>query len=292
VDFTKIRVTQSLEIIVGEQTRLYDTVLVKYRIENGDDKEHVVGLRIMVDTFIGSNDGVPFFIPPAEKQPAKWVDKMEVTRTIPQFIHALESADLSDKTNTVALFGLKVKGSEPIEKLVICRWPQNSEARWGGGNGPGQWKYEPMDLNPNAKDSCVVLYWAQTKIKPGETRELAFTYGLGRILGDGNAGAVGQGGKMRLFTSPGVVNDKPFIIVAYIKGNANQKVTLKLPAALTLAEGEKADQATPQPTGEGYSQVTWRVKGAKPGKYTIEAEAPGIGNAKEIVELRPTSLFE
>src|SRR5262249_56217324 len=103
-----------------------------------------------------------------------------------------------------AVGGLKERGGEPIEKMVICRWPKNSEARWGGGKGPGEWKYEPMDQNPNAKDSAVVLYWAQTNMKPDEHRNLAFTYGLGRITSDlspDDQVKVAEGGRMRLFVT-------------------------------------------------------------------------------------------
>jgi hypothetical protein len=178
--------------------------------------------------------------------------------------------------------------------MVICRWPQNSEARWGGTGGAGDWQYQPMDQNLNARDSCVVLYWAQVNMKPDEKRDLAFTYGLGRVLADNdpNLDIVPTATqKLRLFTAPGAVAGKPFVVVAYVKDAANQKVTLKLPAGLVLADGEKAEQATEAPNREGYSQLTWRAAAAKPGAYVIEAAGSG-GTAKEIVQVRETSLFE
>src|SRR5262249_15946275 len=149
------------------------------------------------------------------------------------------------------------------EKLVICRWPQNSEARWGGTGAPGDWQYEPMDKNPNARDSCVLLYWAQAKMKPDERRDLAFTYGLGRTLADTKDEAtVPQGGKLRLFTSPGAATGRPFVVLGYVQGDA--KVTLKLPPDLTFAEGDKAEKTPGPANSAGYSQVTWRVEGPKP----------------------------
>src|SRR5262249_25430428 len=157
---------------------------------------------------------------------------------------------------TLAVVGLKIKGNEPIERMVICRWPQNSEARWGGGNGPGEWKYEPMDQNPNAKDSAGVLYWAQTNMKPNEHRDLASTYGLGRITSDLNPDSgVKQagGGKMRLFVPPGVGLTKPFIATAYIKASdPNQTVTLKLPDGLSFMPGQNPQQTVPPPSSGGY----------------------------------------
>jgi hypothetical protein len=292
-EFARIRITQSVELIIGEQTRLYDTALVKYHIWCRDKTPHNVGLRIMLDTFIGSNDGLPFYVSPTASKSAHFVDKMEVIaqKDMPSFIQSLESTDLADPNSALARVGVKLKGCEPVEKLVICRWPQNSEARWGGTGAPGDWAYEPMDKNPNARDSCVVLYWATTNMKPDEMRALAFTYGLGRVLSDANnEAAAAQGGKLRLFTSPGARTGQPFVVCAYVKGDA--KVTLKLPVGLTLADGDKAEQAASAANNAGYGQVSWRVQGAKAGKFAISAEAPGIGIAKETVEVRDTSLFE
>jgi hypothetical protein len=302
-EFGRVRVTQSVEIVIGEQTRLFDTALIRYQIWNRDKTPHTVGLRVMLDTFIGSNDGVPFYIPSVtspdgrEMKGAHLVDKMETfpQKDIPDFVQALETGNLEDKDATVAVVGLKIKGAEPIEKMVICRWPQNSEARWGGTGAPGDWVYEPMDKNPNAKDSAVILYWQQTNMKPDEKRNLAFTYGLGRIisLNDPNSDVkVAQGGKMRLFVGRASLT-KPFVATAYVKASdPNQQVTLRLPKGLEFVPGEKDTKSVPAPGPAGYSQVTWRLKAKETGSFVIEADAPTIGIATEKVTINKDSLFD
>jgi RNA polymerase sigma factor (sigma-70 family) len=179
----KIRVVQSVEIVVGEQTRLHDTALVKYRIENRDDKPHEVGLRFLLDTCIGANTGVPFYVPQTNNKQARLVDTMEVipAADMPDYTMALETADLNDPNATLASVSLKIKGFEPLDKAVICRWPDDSDAGWGGSNAAGDWRYEPINQNPNYKDSCLLLYWATRPMKPGEQRDVAFAYGLGRV---------------------------------------------------------------------------------------------------------------
>ena len=63
-DDQKIKVTQFVELVRGEQSRLLDTCRVRYRIENlPNGAERQVGIRFLLDTFIGGNDGVPFTIP-------------------------------------------------------------------------------------------------------------------------------------------------------------------------------------------------------------------------------------
>ena len=294
---TRVRVVQSVEIVIGEMTLLYDTALIKYHVWNRDKAPHTVGVRVMLDTLIGRNDGVPFYIPPTEEKPARLVDKMEIfpQKDIPDFIQALETGDLNDQNATLAVVGLKIKGNEPIEKMVLCRWPQNSEARWGGTNGPADWAYEPMDKNPNAKDSAVILYWALANMKPDEHRDLAFTYGLGRITSDldpKDQSKTAPGGKMRLFC-PKASKTKPFVAYAYIKAtDPNQTVTLKLPAGIEFVQGQKAEQTVPPPGPAGYSQVSWKLKASKTGEYELQADAPNIGTATEKIRVQDASLFD
>src|SRR5205823_1843637 len=62
----KIYVTQHVEIVPSEQSQVLDTCLVYYTVEYRGDAVSAprkVGVRIMLDTFIGANDGVPFVIP-------------------------------------------------------------------------------------------------------------------------------------------------------------------------------------------------------------------------------------
>ncbi len=298
-EYSRVQCTQTVEIVVGEATRLYDTALVKYTLTNHDKVPHTVGLRVMLDTFIGAEDGVPFYIPPVydgsgrEMKPDRLVDKMEIfaQKDIPDFVQALETSNLNDPNGTVAIVGLKLRNVEPIEKMVICRWPQNSEARWGGTGAPGDWVYEPMNKNPNAKDSCIVLYWQQVTMKPGESRDLAFTYGLGRIAGE-YEDSKNFNGRMRLMVGNRTQVGKPITLLAYVRStDPGQTVTLRLPEGLTLLPGQTAEQAVPKPGPAGYSTVTWRAITSRPGDYQVEADAPNIGTAKKPFTVWADSIF-
>ena len=81
---------------------------------------------MMLDTYIGANDGVPILIPPSEGSPSgRLLDTMAVFEKdqVPAFIRALESAEPNDRNGTVAEMGLKLRGLEPLSKVVVCRWP-------------------------------------------------------------------------------------------------------------------------------------------------------------------------
>ncbi len=284
----KIRVTQFVEIVPGEQSRLLDTCLVYYKVENFGTVSHTVGLRILLDTFIGSNDGVPFVIP---GQPGLMQDAREYSqKEIPDYIEALENPDL-EKPGTVAhigLAGLKLPGTDldPITKMLICHWPvaSSSEVRW---EPTDEEKKIPITGGDNP-DSCVFLYWPTLKLDAGEKREMAFTYGLGKIAVDAAAGkqqiGLTAGGAFR----PGGV----FTVTAYLKNaQEGQKVSIDLPEGLSLVDKETATQQVPLPAGAAYSQVSWRVKAEANGEYKITASSDGK-SVSHAVKIKSSGLFD
>jgi hypothetical protein len=298
-EFGKIRVTQSVEIIIGEQTRLYDTALIRYQIWNRDKEPHIVGLRFMLDPQVGSSKGLPYYVPPLvqnghEIKPAHFLDDLEVFKQseIPDFIQAAQSKQLDDPNLAVALLRLKIKGAEPLEKMVICRWPPNSEARWGGTGTPGDWAYEPMKKDPDLKDPCIALYWAKCQMKPDEHRQMAFTYGLGHVWEPPDTrGPPPFRKEMRLFVGPNASFTRPFTVFAYLRDvEPGQTVELALPKGLEFEPGWKAVQNVPAPGPYGLSLVTWQLRAIETGAFIIEATAPGIGFAAEKVLVNQTGI--
>ena len=66
-DDLPIKVTQTVELVRGSQTRKLDTCRVLYTLENTSKKQdYLVGLRFLLDTVIGTNDGAPFIVPGEE----------------------------------------------------------------------------------------------------------------------------------------------------------------------------------------------------------------------------------
>ncbi len=115
-----VEITQSLRIIPGAQTNKLDTVLVRYRIENRGNKNLTIGFRTLLDTFIGSNDGVPFLIPGDSELCSS--SKIMNSAGVPDFLQALENNDLNNP-GTVANLSLLNPGLEKPSKLTLGCWP-------------------------------------------------------------------------------------------------------------------------------------------------------------------------
>ncbi len=272
-----LSITQEVEIVRGEQTGLLDTCLVKYTLENRGKATPTVGLRVMLDTYIGANDGVPFLIP--GEQHLLTTMRTFGPKDMPDSISALERPDPKDP-GTVAHMGLKLQGLEPIEKMEICRWP--------GPNVHWDIKPEPMtNAEGGQGDSCVVLYWPYQKMEPSEKRVVGFTYGLATVSSsDTSAGRLGL--MAHGSTRPGGT----FTVTAYVKGaQAGQKVSIELPENLTLAEGQAAEQTIAADQAGKDAQVSWRVQvGKQLGDQTITVIS-GPSREKFTVKIRNQSIF-
>ncbi len=295
---SSVEVTQEIRIVPGDANALLDTVLVRYTVENIGGSGCTVGFRTMLDTYIGGNDGVPVFVPAVEGHPEHLVTTKEVLKfkEIPDFVQVYESDNLSDPKNTNAVMGLRIGGCEEPAKFVICRWPGESggggEAAWGNEEPKtGDWSYVAMNDPPDKpKDSCMVIYWEKRNMQPKEKRVFGYTYGLGKIADPGDGPPPEPGGRQLSLQVVKALHNQEFPIIATIvKGQQDQKVTLKLPAGLKLAPGQSLEKTT---DASERATITWKVIGPK-GEYKVEADAPGIGTAKATikVKLESDSIF-
>jgi hypothetical protein len=284
----RIQVTQHVEIIPSEQAvvvahqgkdqpmRLLDRVLIRYTLTNLDDRPHRVGIRFLLDTFIGSNDGVPFILP-GETRLCDTQREFNDPNNIPDFIQALERPDLHNP-GTVAQLALKLKGLEKANRVTLGAWPHFSL----GGKARGhltRWEvpYLSMQAN-NRQDSAVTLYWDEQVLKPGQKRDVGFAYGLGPLESQAQRLGLSFGGS---FEPSG-----EFTVTALVRlPKAGEKLTLRLPKGFELVKGS-AVQAVPPPKKGSISPVTWRVKAPRSGRYLIQVESSKGGVQERRVLIR------
>lgn len=234
-----IRVTQLLE-------PSGDAVLVRWLLENTGGRQHTAGLRLQLDTLIGSNDGVPFAVP---GQPGLVTTSADFKGgQAPEFVQALEKPDVNNP-GTVARLSLRLGGKiEAPGRVSLTRWPGGSLA----------WEIPVANMG---SDSAAVLYWDERPLAPGHVREIGFAYGIGAVTGNkGHLGATVSGRPEA---------GKEFFVTAYINNPvAGETVTLDAPAGANVVG--PATVSVPQPNGGNRTAlVTWRVRAERAGMFRL-----------------------
>jgi hypothetical protein len=301
-----IKVTQMVEIVPGRVVReketkklkrLMDTCLVRYEITNEDRDEHRVGLRFLLDTLIGENDGVPFLFPDG----ASGCDTMKVFTgpEVPEYLLAIENDLESSKgqsPGTVAKiqFSLGSRFSPP-SRVVLGAWPDPRLQQFGHSTARGRftlWDVPEASMKevvrakpPGKPDSAVTIYWSPQPLRPGQTREVGLTYGLGSIASEETGGQLGLIGAERARVN------QEFTLQAVVRNPAaGQTVTLEVPDGLALVEESKRTQDAP-PVAAGAarpeSTVTWRLKGARTGAYTLTVRSSTNLSQSRMVLIEP-----
>jgi hypothetical protein len=271
-----------VELVPGPQSRLLDTCLVRYVIENGDpNAAHTVGLRFLLDTQIGANDGVPFLIP-GETALCDTLKDFRTPREVPDYLLALERDDLANP-GTVASVGLKVGGGvEPPDRVTLGVWPGHPLQRLGATQAVGSWTLWDVPVLPIKTplrlklqpgegwwpDSAVTLYWKERPLPPLGKRVVGFSYGLGSLAASQSKGklALSVGGLL----TPG----SEMTVTALVHDpQPDETVTLLLPEGLQLADGSPRQTVRPPPPGAARktSPVTWRVRVGDNGVYELRA---------------------
>jgi hypothetical protein len=287
----KVQVTQTAEIVRGEQSGLLDTCLVRYTIENKESRPQAIGLRVLLDTFIGANDGVPFTIP-GDPDLCDTQKTFETADKVPDFIQALENEDLAHP-GTVAHLKLKLGGRiEPPTHVILGAWPDDYLQKllnMPQAKGPDTlWDVPVLSMKAGwPYDSAVTIYWDDKLLPPGDKRELGFTYGLGNVA---------SSGKLLLTVDGTFKPGGELTVVAQVSDpQPDEKVTLKLPAGFVLSGSSAATQTVPPVPANAArrnSTVTWKVKAGPVGSHQLDAESSTGAKQSVKVLIKASSIFD
>jgi hypothetical protein len=299
----RIEVTQEVQVVRGEQSGLLDTCLVRYVIENKDGAEHRVGVRFLLDTFIGANDGVPFTIPGASGLCDTYMT-FTSPRLVPDFIQALEYEDLRNP-GTVANVQFRLGGRiESPSRVILGGWPNSLlkqfSPRYRAARADQTLWDVPVismtelrqlaaeDGKEAAADSAVTMYWPERPLPPGARREVGFAYGLGKVSSNESQG------KLLLTVGGQLVRNRDFTLTALVNNpQRGEKLTLDLPPGFTLVDGQR-EQAVPQvPAGARQnSPVTWRLRAGRDGPFKLVVQSSTGAKQTLPVRIRSQGVFD
>jgi hypothetical protein len=279
-----------------------DTCLVRYTLENRDARPHRVGIRFLLDTFIGANDGVPFTIPGASGL-CDTKERFDRPAAVPDFIQALERDD-PQNPGTVAYLQFRIgRQVESPGRVLLGGWPNSELKRFGFKEAKAQltlWNVpfiSMKELDQLARrigqrasyDSAVTMYWDEQPLEPRMKRVVGFAYGVGNVDTRESAGHL-------LLTVGGrLVPDGEFTLTALVHNpQPGERLTLSLPPGFATIEGAEEQEVPPVPASAARpdSTVTWRIRAGNDGKYELTVQSNKGAKQKLPLTIRTRGVFD
>ncbi len=304
-----LEVRQVVKVVPGRQSARLDTCLVRYVLENKGTKPLKVGLRFLLDTFIGANDGVPFTIPGKDGLCDEQMG-FDKPSAVPDYIEALERDDLREPGTVarVRFRGLSERVEAP-DRVTLGGWPETDfRAKYPAANGKdtlwdvpvldiralrnlrrdreGREEDVPKSWRQTDPDSAVTMYWPERELAAGASREVGFAYGPGTVFGD-------EKGKLGLSLDGRFVPGGEFTLTAQVSNpGRGEKLTLELPAGFELLPGSPTEQEVPPVAagaGRSISVVTWRVRAGPVGTHNLLIRSSTGDSVKQSVRVHPAA---
>jgi len=287
-----IVITQELSFIESTTTGYPDTAQIKYQITNEGNSSQRVGLRVVLDTMLGPNDGAPFRVRDQEVLR----DKVLIRDDIPEYWQAFDSLE-----DPMVMAQGDLRGPELTapDEVYMTNWGSLADGAWDFNFRPGREFYREGEFE---LDSAIALYWTAEDLEPGETRDFVTSYGLAGIDIVPGLLSVGLSAPARI-----IFDDftDSFQVMAYMQNNLDVaaqdvEVELELPDGYEVVEGSDRLTQVGELEAAGRMQFAWQVAPTdKPDKSDIlnigvRADASNTDgtHASRQVEMMPPAVLE
>ncbi len=144
---------------------------ISYTIKNNSKKTHKVGIRLILDTWAGANDGVPFLLPTGDtKQLYRSEVEFTPSAAVMWQIYDTERAKVGKNLAVEpALQNILIgKDLVPPDRVALANWPNAVTSLWD---------YAVSGDRRITGDSAVILWWHPAEIKAGSSQLIATELG-------------------------------------------------------------------------------------------------------------------
>lgn len=284
-----VEIKQILTIITNPFTGFEDLVSVRYEYTNtgespsnssdwnegpsygteapSADGSKQVGVRIMMDTMLGDNDGSPFRINGEEVTR----EREYIGNAVPQYWQSFDSLEEPNVTSTGFFF---FSENEKPDKVQFADWPDIRGSNWN-------YCIDENDYITN--DSAVAAYFYPRTLPAGSTGSVVTYYGISGFAGgnsdlDGDLGVrVTSPAKMNVSEDGGYANN-PFVVSVYAN-NRGARTLENVKAVLSINNSQQLildeSQASTVTVGDLYggngTSLQWRLR-ALPQQELTNAE--------------------
>lgn len=168
-----LEVYQNFSFLKSKESALVDTVKITLTIKNPGDSDVSVGVRYLLDSYLGEASQNHFSSP----SKARYLEESSLRPSIKDFYFvSMDPSSPSDSGLQVMLMG---EGITPVSEAIFANWKRLNENPWKYQINPSRnFNQLPYSIN----DSAAALYYEEEVLKKGNQREIV------TILGNRSSG--------------------------------------------------------------------------------------------------------
>ena len=260
-----IDVEQDLAFIRGASTRMLDTVGITYKVTNRGATTHQVGLRVMLDTMCGSNDGAPMRAGQQVITSATALGGKE----LPDYWQAFDSLS---KPVVISQGTLRGANLTPPDKVIFADWGTLADEPWMPVLTPDMGFIRKGEGDP---DTAMAMFWNPEALEPEKSTSYTTAYGIGDV--SLKAGNLTLGLTAQAEATFEYERTDTLTITGYLQNAGgfearDVRLRLALPDGLSLVNGSKLVETYPSLKPDETAQVSWVVRpnGKHGGKLKLD----------------------
>jgi hypothetical protein len=269
VDFGPIQVTQRLSFFRNPITKVKDTVKITYLVLNNDRVDHRVGIRVMLDTKLGSNDGAPFRIGSTEVTSELRLNKKQLSEYWLTFDSLITPNVIAQGT-----LSFPAESITAPDTLLLANWGTLVDNPWSVDYQKGRSFIRQGELE---KDTALALYWDPVSIRAKETHVVTTLYGLGELSLSPGELSLGLTAPKEILLNQSENQPASFLVMGYAFNSGgfdayDTTIHFDIPKGFTIMNGQKRYTVSRLNAGE---TVQFPIKlqlntHARPGRYAIQ----------------------
>ncbi len=174
-------VRQTFTFVTSQGATMADSVTIGFEIENLSQKDSKIGLRILLDTWLGEKSSAHFASSSSGALTAETelgADYSDVWIRSAEDLGATISPDAQVVSAAIFQVLLTAPATRP-DKVVAANWKRLNDSDWAFiVNRSRNFTLLPYSIN----DSAVALYFESSELRPGSTKSIVV------LLGQANSG--------------------------------------------------------------------------------------------------------
>ena len=162
----QLEINQEFRIIPAVSSDADDGLAVRFRIRNTSSRKLSIGLRYIIDTYLGEQKG-PHFL---RSDNRSINGETELVAPYPQYI--LSPGNGSQDTGLMVM--LRAPGLTSPDSVVCANWKRLNESSWSYTVNPSRsFSHPPYSIN----DSALALYYNPVQLQAEEERLISLAFG-------------------------------------------------------------------------------------------------------------------